>query len=206
MSFQPRHVMCGFRTFITACLVMVSCCLPPGHLTAAELVDLALTQKQGVYKLSLEIILDASPENVHDVVTDYVHIYRLNPSIIDSEVLPSEDESAVRVRTVLNDCILIFCKEVHRVEEVRELGNGNIYANVVPELSNIKSGITIWQIQPMGGRTRIYYSLRLEPDFFVPPLVGTHLVKQKLKREVLISLENIERIANVLANKFKAGQ
>ena len=117
--------------------MLVCFCLLSTRLSAADLVDLALTQYKGVYQLRLEIILDAAPQNVHDVLTDYVHIYRINPSIIDSEILHSPDSSVVRVRTVINDCILIFCKVLHRVEEVRELETGDIYALVDPELSNV---------------------------------------------------------------------
>lgn len=199
MLFQRCNAVRVLRYYIPACLILASCLLLSTRLLAAELVELALNQDQGVYHLRLEMILDASHGDVHDVVTDFVHIYRLNPSIIDSEILHSPDNTAVRVRTVLNDCIMVFCKEVHRVEDVRELESGDIYAHIIPELSNIKSGITIWQIQPMSGRTRIHYSMRLEPGFFIPPLIGTYLVKQRLKQEILVSLENIERIAQILA-------
>ncbi len=197
MFFRQCHALRAASKIIPAFIVLASYCLPFTQLSAAELVHLALDQNQGVYQLRLEIILDASPENVHKVVTDYVHIYRINPSIIDSEVLDTPDNSVIRVRTVINDCIMIFCKELHRVEEVRELESGDIYSLVVPELSNVKSGVTIWQIHPMGNRTRLIYILSLEPDFFVPPLIGTLVVKQKLKKEVLSSLDNIERIAQV---------
>lgn len=197
MFFRQCHALRSASKIIPAFIILAGYCLPFTQLSAAELVHLALDQNQGVYQLRLEIILDASPENVHKVVTDYVHIYRINPSIIDSEVLDAPDDSVIRVRTVINDCIMIFCKELHRVEEVRELESGDIYSLVVPELSNVKSGLTIWQIHPMGKRTRLIYILSLEPDFFVPPLIGTLVVKQKLKKEVLSSLDNIERIAQV---------
>ena len=192
---------------IIPAIIMPACfCLLSTRLIAADLVDLALTQNKGVYQLRLEIILDATPRNVHDVLTDYVHIYRINPSIIDSEILHSPDDSVVRVRTVINDCVLIFCKVLHRVEEVRELETGDIYALVDPELSNVKSGVTIWQINAMGCRTRINYTLSVVPAFFVPPLIGTHVVKQKIKKEVLTSLENIERIAQINDSNFRASQ
>jgi hypothetical protein len=206
MFFQQWNALRSVSNIIPAIIILASLCLPSSWLIAADLVDLALTQNKGVYQLRLEIILDATPRNVHDVLTDYAHIYRINPSIIDSEILHSPDDSVVRVRTVINDCILVFCKVLHRVEEVRELETGDIYALVDPELSNVKSGVTIWQINAMGSRTRINYTLSVEPDFFVPPLIGTHVVKQKIKREVLMSLENIERIAQINDSDIRASQ
>ena len=197
MHFQRKDVWRSLNVTILSLSILTGYCLFPKRLVAGELVELALTHNQGVYHLNLKMNLDATPENLHDVVTDYVHIYRLNPSIIESEVLDTPDNSIVQVRTLFNNCILMFCKEIHRVEEVRELETGDIYAVIIPELSNVKSGTTVWQFQPNGARTRINYSLTLEPGFSVPPFVGTYLVKQKLKEDVLESFNNLERLAQI---------
>jgi hypothetical protein len=206
MYVQQFNALQTVSNIILSFFMFAGYCLPSTQLIAAELIDLTLTHNQGVYQLKLEIILDASPEYIHEVVTDYVHIYRVNPSIIDSEILHTPDNSVVRVRTLINDCIMIFCKVINRVEEVSVHDTGNISAVVIPELSNIKSGVTIWQIQSMGGRTRINYLSSIEPGFFIPPLIGTHFVKQKLKKEALLSLDNIERIAQIQGSKNALAQ
>jgi hypothetical protein len=173
-------------------------------LAAGDVVELAISDKQGVYQVTLEIILDAPFEDVHYVVTDYLHIYRTNPSIVESEILPTLDASVTRVRTVINDCVLFFCQEVLRVEDVRELGTGDIYAVIVPRLSNVKSGSALWQIRSLGAKTRINYHLKVEPGFSVPPLIGSHIVKQKLREQILTSFDNIERIARIRGEREKA--
>lgn len=183
---------------------LAGCCLYSTLLAAGEVVELTLSHKQGVYQLKLEMILDAPFEDVHHVITDYVHIYRLNPSIVESEIMYTPDDSVVRIRTLVNDCILIFCREIIRVEDVRELETGDIYAVIVPQFSNVKSGVAIWQIQPLSGNTRINYNVILEPGFFVPPLIGSYIVKQKLHKEVMISFSNIERIARIHNEKEEA--
>lgn len=177
--------------------VLAGCGLYSALVTAGEITKLALANKHGIYQLKLEIILDAPAKHIHHVVTDFAHIYRLNPSIVESEIMSTPDNSVVRVKTLINDCFWIFCREILRVEDVRGLETGNIHAEIVPHLSNIKSGMTIWQIEPLGRRTRVNYNMIIEPGFVVPPLIGSRIVKQKLHKEVLVTLSNIERIAQI---------
>jgi hypothetical protein len=172
-------------------------CLYSAVLAAGEVVELAIDDKQGVYQLKLEIILDAPFADVHYVITDYAHTYRFNPSIVESQVLDTPDNSAVRLRTLINNCILFFCREVVRVQDMRELGTGDIYAVIVPQLSDVRSGSALWHIQPGGSKTRIRYSMNLEPGFSLPPLIGSYIVKRKLREETLISFNNIERLAQI---------
>ena len=186
---------------LTVICVCTATCLFTATLWAAEPVKIAVNQQYGVYHVSLETILDAPADAVHNILTDYVHIYRLNPSITESEILPAPDASVVRVRTRINDCILIFCRNIVRVEDIRELGPGQLYAQIVPQLSNIKSGAAIWQIQPEGNATRLNYDLTVEPGFFIPPLIGTYFIKNKLREQILTSLANIERIVQVRQTK-----
>ncbi|MEA2094945.1 MAG: hypothetical protein U9P11_10325 [Pseudomonadota bacterium] len=182
--------------------ILLTCgCLTSTLLAAGELVELDLSHERGVFHLRLEMILEAPHKDVHNVVTDYAHIYRLNPSIVESAVMEMLDDSVVRIKTLINDCILIFCRDILRVEDVRELGTGDIFAVIVPRLSNVKSGAALWQIQPLGSHTRINYYLTLEPGFFIPPAIGTYLVKKKLQQEVLISFSNIERIAQIRSGR-----
>ena len=43
------------------------------------------------------------------------------------------------------------------------------------------------------------YQAQLEPDFFIPPLVGSYFVKQKLRKRVLTSMARIECITSIQA-------
>jgi hypothetical protein len=89
------------------------------------------------------------------------------------------------------------------VEDVREVGADDIYTVIVPQLSNVRSGTSHWQILPMGARTRINYDMTLDPGFIVPPLIGSYFVEKKLKEEALICLNNIERIARIRDERLR---
>lgn len=206
MHFQRHDEWRSLQAIILSLFIATGYCLISTRLVAGELVELALTHNQGVYHLNLKMILDAAPEHIRGVVTDYEHVYRLNPSIVESEVMNSPDNSIVQIRTLVNNCIIIFCKEILRVEEVYEFETGDIYAVIIPRLSNVKSGATMWQIQPIGERTRINYYMSLEPGFTVPTFVGPYIVKQKLKKEVLESFNNIERLAKIRSSRSGVSQ
>ena len=173
-------------------------------LPAAQVVNLDVDDRHGVYQLALDVILNARAVDVHYVITDYAHIYRIDPSIVESNIMSRPGTSVTRVRTLINDCILFLCQPILRVEDVREVGRDDIDSVVVPRLSSVKSGVAHWQILAMGNRTRINYHVTLEPGFFTPPLIGPHVVEKKLKDETLICFNNIERMARIRAEQQKA--
>ena len=162
---------------------------------SGELVELSVTHKRKVYEVYMDMVVYAPEERVRAVLTDYENIGRLNPSISESEVLAPPDEETARVRTLIRGCALLRCVDMERVEDVRELENGDLQAVTVPELSAFKSAHALWQIIAMGQQTRVIYRSTVEPDFWIPPLFGPAIVKRNLREEILLSFKNLEDIA-----------
>lgn len=168
---------------------------------AIGIAEFDVTEEEGVYYIKANVILYAPADNVRNVLTDYVHIYRLNPSIVESEVLASPDNNVAIVRTKVIGCVAFQCEELERVEEVRILASGDIQAKIVPGYGQFKSGITLWQIQSMGKNSKLTYRAKMEPDFFILPIIGSHLVKAKLREEIKTSLIRLEKIASALPER-----
>lgn len=164
---------------------------------ANDISEFEVTEDEGVFYINASVVIHAPAEYVHNVLTDYVHIYRLNPSIIESEVLISPDDNVARVRTKVIACVISYCEEIERVEDVRILASGDIQAKIVPEYSQFKSGVTLWQVRPMGDDSRLTYHAEIEPDFFIPPVIGNVIVKTKLRDEIMTSFRRLEKIANI---------
>jgi len=204
MCLACRGVLRTSGMIATFLFVVTSCGLYSPLSAAGQVLNISVGDNHGVYHLALEMIVDAHFADVHYVITDYVHIYRIDPSIVESEILDKPGASITRVKTLVNDCVLSFCRQLLRVEDVREVGADDIYTVVVPRLSNVRSGTAHWQILPVGARTRINYKLTLDPGFFVPPLIGSYIVEKKLQEETLICLNNIERIARVHGERSRA--
>lgn len=127
-------------------------------------------------------MVDAPAENIRAILTDYANLDRLNESITTSRIIGGEHGGAVRVLTRIENCILFFCKETQKVEDVTEDDHGRIMVRVVPGSSSFRSGEASWKLQDSGGSTRVIHHARLEPDLWIPPWIGTAILKDALRR------------------------
>lgn len=169
---------------------------------AGQLEVISITESAGQYEARIVALFNAPAEYVYGVITDYKHIYRINPSIVESELLSTQEDGVIRVRNRIEHCIAIFCIEVEMVEDVVEVGDGHIVATTVPELSSFESGTAMWHVRPFGeGRARVQYRASIRPGFFIPPLIGSLIIKSKLREEITTSFSRIECHATIMAKK-----
>ena len=70
-----------------------------------------------------------------------------------------------------------------------------LLAVIVPEQGNFSAGRTQWLLEPRGAQVLVRYRAELVPDFTLPPIIGTTLVRQALARELRTVLEHLERLA-----------
>lgn len=166
-------------------------------LIAADIEELQVIKNDVKYYIEMVAVVSVPAKYVHRVLTDYTHIHRLNPAITESEILPTFDNEAVRVRTRIENCFFIFCVEISRVEDIHELPSGDLNAAIVPALSDFKSGFADWRIQGIGVRSRIKYLAQMEPDFYIPPFIGSHFFKAKLREDITIGLKKLECLAKI---------
>jgi hypothetical protein len=166
---------------------------------ASQLVRLEVTQDANSYNVYVEMELDAPVEEVRAILTDYTHLDRLNASITASEIIAAQGDGAIRVLTRFENCILIFCMTVQRVEDVTEDAQGRILVAMVPEASSFRSGRASWEVKGAGSGSRVIHRAMLEPDFWLPPWIGTAILKATLRREIRTSFENLECLARTHA-------
>jgi len=178
----------------------------PVYARAFDFTEAEITEENGVFHIKVSAFIDAPPDYIRYVLADSAHIYRLSPSIIESEVLPSSTADEQQVRTKLLCCTSVFCREVERVDIVRMLKSGDFEAEIIPNLSEFKSGKARWEITPVDDASHVVYEAYLEPDFFIPPVLGTHLVKQHLLEEFTTTFIRIERIASFNAQRDKSAE
>lgn len=179
--------------YLISCMAL---CANASVTFAGDIDHIQVTEQDGVYHINVRADLSAPPDYVRQVLTDYPHLYRISNSIIESEVLVSDKDSAL-VRSKVLCCTALFCREVERVEEVSVLLSGDVESTVVPEYSEFKSGRAVWKITDKGNMTELEYTAYFEPDFFIPPLLGTRLVKQQMHDEFMHAFYQVERIAAI---------
>lgn len=176
-----------------AAIVLLALAAAPAP--AESLLSLDVRHQDGRYRLRADMAIAAPVAAVRARLTDYANLTALNPSIQHSSVAAAPAPYDARVTTRLRACIQeLFCRELKRVEDVRE-GPQRLVAVIVPAGSDFSAGRTEWRLSPQPGGVRVSYRADLTPAFTVPPVVGTALVKQGLERELRRLLRNLERLA-----------
>jgi hypothetical protein len=176
----------------TAALVAIA--LLPASAGALSVQSVEASLRAGVYRIELVARVDAPVEDVAAVLTDYAGYRGLDPRVRASTVLPSDDQSGELVLTVVRACAGFFCRNVERVERV-ERGDGELCATVIPERSQLKSGLqhTTWRADADG--TNITYRAEFVPGFWVPQVIGRHYAERVLKTSTLELFGNVEKRA-----------
>ncbi|NNL06470.1 MAG: hypothetical protein HKO86_02010 [Gammaproteobacteria bacterium] len=185
---------------------LLICYFPHPNALAFDFKQADVFEQDGVYHIKMSAAIKAPPEYVRYVLADYDHIYRLSTSIIESEVLPDNLDGEKQVRTRLLLCTSVFCTEAERVDIVRMLASGDLEAEIVPDSSEFKSGKATWRITPMDDNSFLVYEAVLEPDFFIPPLVGTRLVIENLRKEFTKTFKVIEKIAVINLRRTRSAE
>lgn len=174
----------------TACLLLAA--LLPAHLLAAEIRSLHMQNDGGRYTVQAETFLLAPPEFVYSVLLDYDEFHRLSEGITESRWLEETRDDHPLAYTRIDSCVAFFCRKLEKVETVTIMSKSEIRTEVVPGRSDFRYNRTRWQLSAENGGTRITYELEMEPDFWVPPLIGPWAIKKKAGKSALKVAERME--------------
>ena len=160
-----------------------------------EIRDFTVLHDRGTYSVDFDFDSRASVSGLLAVLNDYARLTRLDPSLVSVEVLPGATAGATRVRTRAQGCVLFLCVDIVRVEDVIRMADGALDAQMVPGMGDFKSGFTRCTFTADAGVTHAHYTSTLEPDFFIPPLIGPVLVQRGLRQGLTRTVKNLERLA-----------
>jgi hypothetical protein len=164
---------------------------------AATIDGLEVTRQRGRYSLQAEAQLSASPESIYAVLTDFDdNAYsRISRAYKESRYLEPAADGTPLVYTRLEGCALWHCMSLERTERLETMRPHWIKSTTLPEGSNFKHSTSEWQLERAGDGTKMTYKLEMEPDFFVPPVVGPWYLKRTLSQGGLRAVARIERLA-----------
>ena len=169
--------------------------------TAGELEELSVTEADGEYRLRIVSILDAPADYVYNVITDYKTAYRINPTITEIKILPSDRDEVVRVQNLSERWVGPFCFKIDWVGDIVETKYSDIKVTTIPELSSFESGSAIWEIRPLGERTWVLHESNMKPNFFIPPVIGDNIMKTQMEDETLDTFKRIECHAMIMLER-----
>lgn len=165
-------------------------------LYAGELISALVEHDDDRYVLEFDMRINANPESVYTLITDFDHLNQLNDSIQHSKLVHSVDENNHRVSVTSKACVLFFCKIIRQVQDIEEINREVVVATVIAEQSDFDYAHARWHIRAEDKGTRITFNADLKPSFWVPPLIGPAIIKRKLEDEVLTTIETLEKLAN----------
>jgi hypothetical protein len=170
-------------------------CLHTATPRAAEVYVADASSEGPRYRVNIEALVSAPEPDVRSLLTDYAHLGRINPAIKISEILLQRKSGDLRVRTVTDVCVWFYCKRIHQVQDVTQDADGSVSAVVIPEQSDFRYGVAHLALKQEANGTRVLIRGELEPDFWIPPLIGRWMIRDKLIEEALVIIENLERVA-----------
>ena len=181
--------------FIRRASALLLCLIPT--ISCADAVVTRLDQ--GGYSIRMEAQIAAPLVYVRALLTDYGHLGRVNPSILESQLLASFGKEQYRVRTVTRSCVAFMCFDLIQVQDVEERRDGEIIATMVPEKSDFKDGVALWRVLPSGTGTHVVFEARMQPSFWVPPVIGTWMLERQINKQLQVTVRNLNRLGNELA-------
>ena len=150
-----------------------------------------------IYRLHSEVIVALSPAQVRAVLTQYTMLPRVNSGISAVHELKPAADGALRLRVETSACVLKFCRLYRWVQAVHDLRDGSIRADIEPQDSDFRRGITRYRFEPHGDCTHLLFDAELEPKFWIPPLLGPWLMERKLITEAVETARSVEYHAGV---------
>jgi hypothetical protein len=168
--------------------------------TAATIDALDVARHRGRYSFEANVWLDATPESVFAVLTDYDdnRWSRISRAYKESRYLEPAADGSPMVYTRMEGCALRYCMSIERTERLEIEAPYRIKSTALPEASNFKYSTSEWVLADENGGTKMLYKLEMEPDFPIPPLVGPWYLKRSLSTNGLRVVHRIERLAREL--------
>lgn len=175
-------------------LLWVACCGPSPSL-AAEPTSFALERSGEVFTVRGSALIATQPEAIWQVVTDYDDIANFVPGFSSSRVIESSPQDSGRELLVeqkgamgpkifpLDFTIQLRVVEFpyRRIEIERVSGSARQYR-------------AVYQIEPVDAQhTRLDFDAVIESDRFIPPWLGTSLMRSTLADQFGALVREIER-------------
>lgn len=150
---------------------------------------------QDVFEVSASGAVNAPPAAVWKVLTDYDRMAEFVPDLKATKVL-SRTGNKVVVEQHGVARFLFFKRSIHLVVNVLEEPISSIDIGLVT--GDMKVYSCRWDLVPVPetGGTRILYTGKLVPKFYVPGMLGADIIRSDIERMMKAVLERLDRPAD----------
>lgn len=167
---------------------------------AAQTLGVQVTREGARFLIHMHITVDASPLEAFRALRDYAAMPSYNPDLRAVRVEPTSDPNRVRLFTTMHTCVLFFCKTLHQEQVMTATVNasgGILEADLVPQNGAFR-GHGRWLVEACRANPSqacVDIGMELVPLFWVPPVIGSWLVREKMYEEAQRSSAGLEQVA-----------
>ena len=172
--------------------------LGAGAVVAAATIDgFEVSKNKGIYFFEANVHLAATRESIYAVITDFDdNAYsRISRSYKESRYLQPAADGTPIVYTRMEGCAGKRCLSFERTERLETDAPRWIKTTALPEQSDFKHAMSEFVLEPDGDGAKMVYRLEVEPNFFVPPLIGPWYLKRTISKSALRAVTRIEGLA-----------
>jgi hypothetical protein len=162
---------------------------------AAEITSSSAEYKNNRFIIKVVGVVSSSQESIFALLTDYANLTKTSPKLIESKII-RQDGDATIVKNIARGCVWFFCKDIINTQRATTIPIKHIQATTIPAGSNLKFGKMVWDIKKVESGTEISYCAEIEPDFFVPPLIGTYFIKNAMLKEAKTFIDSVEKLTS----------
>lgn len=167
----------------------------PGLAGAATLREISVDHVAGAYIMQSEVWFDVDIERIYGLLLDWDESSKFSSVIVESRNLAPASDGRGRYYSHTRGCLWFFCKSFERYGYVEHEPFRFIRATVDPEKSDFEVSDERWEFREEANGTVVIYAFKMKPKFFIPPLIGPAILKNKLRNGGINAIERIELLA-----------
>jgi uncharacterized protein YndB with AHSA1/START domain len=164
-------------------------------LMASEIESLTVERTDNRINVDSVMHIAAPPELVFAALSDYGQFDELSSRYKQSRFIEPAADGTPRIFTEVEGCVWFFCRSVQRTSRLDLQPNERIVATAEPDESDVSYGREEWVLSAEAGGTRVDYTHVMEPDFWIPPLIGVWAIRRSLEGDALSAAQRIEVLA-----------
>ena len=151
--------------------------------------------EQAFFEIHASGFVRRSQMKAWQVLTDYNRLHEFVPNLLSSKLLERNGAQAM-IEQKGRVGFFIMTRTIHLVVRVTEQPFSALDIALVA--GDMKHYVTRWELAPSthdgASGTRISYSGMVEPDFFVPSLLGAALLRTDMKRMLEAVIAEIDKV------------
>lgn len=162
----------------------------------AEVESVEVTREGNRFGVVSRIALRAPRPRVFAALVDYERFQALSDAYVESRYLAPAADGTPRVYTRVQGCLLFFCRSLVRSARLEVEPVTRVVATVEtgPD-TDLVMGREVWTLASTADGTLITYRHELEPGFWMPPVIGSWVVRRALAWGAAAAGDIIEEMA-----------